>query len=192
MKEAKSNKTLLKLLKKGDLIAFDVIYERYCKRLYGFVLLYIKQEADAEEIVQEIFLKLWESREKIDNSGSFEAYLFTIAYNTTISLLRKKVNEQKYLDHLKSRQNNNRDCTTLDEVHFNQLNERVNSLLNRLTPRQKEIFLLSREKGLTHREIAQKLDLSANTVKNHLVTALNYLKSHIDTALTIPLFLFLL
>jgi RNA polymerase sigma-70 factor (ECF subfamily) len=60
----KSNQDLLKLLRKGDMKAFDTIYERYCSRLYGFVLRYIKQKEDAEEIVQEVFVKIWEAREK--------------------------------------------------------------------------------------------------------------------------------
>ena len=101
MKNSKSNKELLLLLQKGDRVAFYNIYERYCKRLYGFVLRYIKVEADADEIVQEVFVKIWEARGKIDVYSSFESFLFTIAYNATISLLRKRANEKKYLEHLK-------------------------------------------------------------------------------------------
>jgi RNA polymerase sigma-70 factor, ECF subfamily len=66
LKNEKSDTDLLNLLKKGDMRAFDTIYERYCKRMYGFVIRYIKQEEDAEEIVQEVFLKIWESRKRID------------------------------------------------------------------------------------------------------------------------------
>ena len=104
MKTGKSNKELLQLIQKDDRIAFYNLYERYSKRLYGFVLRYIKQESDAEEIVQEVFIKIWESRSKIDVYSSFESFLFTIAYNATISLFRKRVTEKKYLEHLKSLQ----------------------------------------------------------------------------------------
>lgn len=187
MKDIKPNKDLLVLLRKGDMLAFDTIYERYCKRLYGFVLRYIKQEADAEEIVQEVFIKIWEARSRIDVYSSFESFIFTIAYNTTISLLRKRVNEKKYLEHLGSLQQLSNGNEIIDEIQFNQLNEKIQSLLNELTPRQKEIFLLSREEGLTHDEIAKKLNISANTVKNHMVTALSFLKSNIDSKLIINL-----
>ncbi len=187
MKDIKSNKDLLILLKKGDMLAFDTIYERYCKRLYGFVLRYIKQEADAEEIVQEVFIKIWEARSKIDVYSSFESFIFTIAYNTTISLLRKRVNEKKYLEHLGSLQQFDNGNEIIDEIQFNELNEKVQSLLNELSPRQKEIFLLSREEGLTHDEIAKRLNISANTVKNHMVAALSFLKSNIDSKLIINL-----
>lgn len=187
MKVSKSNKDLLLLIQKDDNIAFYNLYERYCRRLHGFVLRYVKQREDAEEIVQEVFVKIWESRNKIDAYSSFESFLFTIAYNTTISLLRKRTNETKYLEHIKSLQQPNNFPDLIDEIYFNELNDKVQSLLNELTPRQKEIFQLSREEGLTHDEIAKKLDISVNTVKKHMGNTLSFLKSQIDSGLTINL-----
>jgi RNA polymerase sigma-70 factor (ECF subfamily) len=187
LKVTKSNSELILLIQKDDRVAFYNIYERYSKRLYGFVLRYIKQKEDAEEIVQEVFVKIWESRNKIDAYASFESFLFTIAYNTTISLLRKRTNEKKYLEHLKSLQQPDNSPDLIDEIHFNELNDRVQALLNELTPRQKEIFQLSREEGLTHDEIAKKLDISVNTVKKHMANTLAFLKSQIDRSLTINL-----
>jgi len=183
----KSNSELLLLVKEGDRVAFYNIYERYCRRLYGFVLRYIKLEEDAEEIVQEVFVKIWENRHKIDAYSSFESFLFTIAYNTTMTLFRKRVNEKKYLEHLKSLQTFEQAPDLLDEIHFNELSRRVEMLLNELTPRQKEIFQLSREKGLTHDEIAQELNISVNTVKKHMANTLAFLKTHIDTSLMVNL-----
>ncbi|MGV8096841.1 MAG: RNA polymerase sigma factor [Mangrovibacterium sp.] len=192
MKNVKTNKELLLLIQRDDRVAFFHIYERYCKRLYGFVLKYVKQKEDAEEIVQEVFVKIWESRNKIDAYSSFESFLFTVAYNATISMLRKKANETKYIEYLKSLQDINNSPDLIDEIHFNELNSRVQSLLNELTPRQKEIFLLSREEGLSHDEIANKLDISVNTVKKHIANTLAFLKSQIDNDLTINLlFIFL-
>jgi RNA polymerase sigma-70 factor (ECF subfamily) len=187
LKVSKSNQELVLLIQKDDRIAFYNLYERYCRRLFGFVLRYIKQREDTEEIVQEVFVKIWESRNKIDAFSSFEAFLFTIAYNTTISLLRKRTNEQKYLEHLKSLQQCGNSPDLIDEIQFNELNDRIQSLLNELTPRQKEIFQLSREEGLSHDEIAKKLDISVNTVKKHMGNTLALLKSQIDSCLTINL-----
>lgn len=148
---------------------------------------YIKLEEDAEEIVQEVFVKIWENRHKIDAYSSFESFLFTIAYNTTMTLFRKRVNEKKYLEYLKSLQTFEQAPDLLDEIHFNELSRRVEMLLNELTPRQKEIFQLSREKGLTHDEIAQELNISVNTVKKHMANTLAFLKTHIDTSLMVNL-----
>lgn len=185
MEVSKSNKDLLLLIQKDDKIAFYNLYERYCKRLFGFVFRYIKQKEDAEEIVQEVFVKIWESRYKIDAYTSFESFLFTVAYNVTISLLRKRTTEKKYLDHINTLQ---RPITTpdlIDDIHFNELNDSVHALLNEITARQKEIFIMSREDGLTHDEIAKKLNISVNTVKKHMANTLAYLKSKLDTGLTI-------
>lgn len=187
MKVVKSNKELLILIREGDMIAFYNIYERYCKRLYGFVLRYIKNEADAEEIVQDVFVKIWEARSKIDVYSSFESFLFTIAYNSTISLFRKRVSEKKYLEYLKLLQHLEKAPDLIDEIQFNDLNSKVQALLNELTQRQKEIFLLSREEGLSHEEIAKKLNISINTVKKHMVNTLAFLKSGLDSSLMVNL-----
>jgi len=188
----KTNSELLLRLKEGNIVAFDSIYEQYCKRLYAFVIRYVKQESDAEEIVQEVFIKIWENRGKIDVYSSFESYLFTITYNSAISLLRKRVHEKKYLEHVKSLQEVNVASELTDDLYFKELNSKLQSLLLELTPRQREIFLLSREEGLTHDEIAKKLGISANTVKNHIVSVLNFLKSNIDNTIIInALFVYL-
>jgi RNA polymerase sigma-70 factor (ECF subfamily) len=192
LKNAKSNKELVKLLKKGDLVAFDTIYNKYSHKIYEFVLRYLKQDEDAEEIVQEVFIKIWESKSKIDIHLSFESFLFTIAYNTSISLLRKRVSETKSREYLRSLQQINTTDDAIEEIKFKELNDKLESLVNKLTPRKKEIYLLSRVDGFTHKEIAHKLNISENTVKNHIVTTLKFLKSHIDSSLAVNLlFLYL-
>ncbi len=185
MESTNSNTELIKLLKKGDMKAFDIIYKKYSRRLYGFIFRYVKQEADTEEIVQEVFIKIWKSRDKLDIYSSFESFLFTISHNATVNLLKKRATEQKYLEHVKSLQHVNETYELTDEIHYNELKQKFHGLLNELTPRQKEIFELSREEGLSHKEIAEKLGISTNTVKNHLVTTLTFLKSKLDNGFII-------
>lgn len=183
MKTQKSNKELLVLLQNDNSLAFYQIYERYCKRLYGFVLRYIKQPEDAEGIVQEVFIKVWEHRKKIDISCCFESFLFTITYNTTISLLRKRLSEKKYLEKLKTIQQIELAPDVVDEISYQEINEKVEVLLNKVTPRQKEVFLLSRMEGLSHKEIADKLGISLNTVKKHVSNTLAFLRSQMDSGM---------
>ena len=166
-------------------MAFDALYNYYAHKLHEFVLRFLKQEADAEEIVQEVFIKIWESRGKIDIYQSFEAFLFTIAYNTSMSLLRKRLSETKSREYLKSLQSVGYVENGIEELQYKELNQQVQDLLKNLTPRQREIYFLSREEGLTHKEIAEKLHISENTVKNHLVNTLKYIKSHIDSSLAV-------
>jgi RNA polymerase sigma-70 factor (ECF subfamily) len=165
--------------------AFDIIYKKYSRRLYGFVFRYVKQEADTEEIVQEVFVKIWKSREKLNIYSSFESFLFTIAHNATVNLLKKRATEQKYVEHVKSLQNIDEAYELTDEIHYKELKQKYQGLLNELSPRQKEIFQLSREEGLSHKEIAEKLGISVHTVKNHLVTTLSFLRSKLDNGLLI-------
>ena len=167
--------------------AFDAIYNRYCHKLHEFVLTFLKQEEDAQEIVQEVFIKIWNSRGKIDIYASFESFLFTIAYNDTMSLLRKRVNETKSREYLKSLQQIDSTEKVVDELQFKELKQKIQSILIHLTPRQKEIYHLSREEGLTHKEIAQKLNISESTVNNHLVTTLKFLKFHINNSFAISI-----
>ncbi len=179
MKSNKSNTELLQLIREDNMVAFYNLYERYSKRLFGFVLKYLKQESDAEEIVQEVFIKIWENRASIDIFSSFESFLFTIAYNKTISLFRQRTTENKYLEHLKSIQQVDEEPVIIDEIYYTELKDKIQSLLDELSPRQKEIFQLSREQGLTHQEIAAKLNISVNTVKKHMVNTLAFLKLNI-------------
>jgi len=188
VKSSKTNRELLLLLRNGDHVAFYNIYERYCKKLYSFVLRYIKQKSDAEEIVQEVFVKIWEARNRIDVYSSFDSFLFTIAYNSTMSVFRRRITEQKYVEYLKSLQQVENSPDFTDDIHFREINEKVQKLLNNLTPRQKEIYLLSRMEGLTHEEIAEKLGISALTVKKHIANTLSFLKSHIEPGTMFHLF----
>ena len=185
MKGTKSNTELVKLMKKGDLKAFDIIFKKYSRRLYVFVFRYVKQEADAEEIVQEVFIKIWKSRDKINVYTSFESFLFTIAHNATVNLLKKRAIEQKYVEHVKSIQYIEESYELTDEIHYKELKQKFQGVFNELSPRQKEIFQLSREDGLSNKEIAEKLGISVQTVKNHLVTTLSFLKSKLNNGMLI-------
>ncbi len=192
MKKTKAIRDLLLLLKKGDMAAFDSIFNRYFNRLHRFVIRYVKSEEDADDIVQEVFIKIWELRMKIDVYSSFDSFLYTIAYNTTISILRKRVTEKKAYEYLKSVQQIKTTNNVIDELHYKQIKGEFDLITNKLTPRQREIFILSREEGLSYKEIAHKLNISSNTVKNHLVSAVKFIKSNMNNRLeSSVLFIFL-
>ena len=174
------NEVTIEGVKNGDMAAFDLVYRAYSKRLYRFVYGIIKTEIDAEEIVQEVFVKIWESHEKIDNFALFDSYLFTIAYNSTISLIRKKLSEKKYIQYIKSLQIPPQQKSAEINSDFEILSEKVNGLIRKLPPRQKEVFMLHRENELTYRQIAEKLDISVNTVENHMSKALKFLRNNLN------------
>ncbi len=174
-------------LKNGDMLAFDVLYQHYSHKLFSFVLKILKNEADAEEIVQEVFVKLWESRLHINDSKLPDSFIFTIAYNHSIDLIRKRINNKKYLEHLRYLSVIHAAPASVNEFEFEELNNLVKTVIADLPERQKEIYLLHREEGLSYSEIANQLGISKNTVENHMVRALKYLRQHLDNTLLINL-----
>jgi len=162
-------------------MAFDRVYELYSHKLYSFVFKILKNEAEADDIVQEVFVKIWESRHKLDDHKLLNSYIFTIAYNNSIDLIRKRINSNKYLEHLKNSSVIYSTPNSIGELEFNELSTQVEKLIANLPERQKQVYRLHKEKGLTYPEIAEHMGISKNTVENHMVKALKYLRSNIRT-----------
>ncbi len=168
-------------LKNADEEAFRQLFERYVKRVYQFVYNHIKDKTEAEDITQNVFIRIWEKREIIDPARSFEGFIFTIAYRLLIDHYRS--NARRYstdpVDRL--------DETTLqssmhsdDLVQHHQLESLYQKALLALPPKRKEIFLLSRHNGLSNREIAEKMGISVKTVENQMTAALGFLRDFFD------------
>lgn len=186
-KPGKENITqeLLTQLKNGDMLAFDRIYELYSHKLFSFVLKILKNEAEADDIVQEVFVKIWESRDKLGDHKLLNSYIFTIAYNNSIDLIRKRINNNKYLEHLRNSSIIQTTPSSISEIEFNELNIQIEKLIANLPDRQRQVYLLHRENGLTYPEIAKQLGISKNTVENHMVKALKYLRLNMDNSLLV-------
>ena len=187
LKLSKDNITqeLLTRLKNGDILAFDQVYELYSHKLFSFVFKILKNEAEVDDIVQEVFVKIWESRNKLEDYKLLNSYIFTIAYNNSIDLIRKRISNNKYLEHLKYSASINFTPTIISQIEYNELNNQVQKLIANLPDRQKQVYLLHREEGLTYPEIAEQLGISKNTVENHMVKALKYLRQNLDNSLLI-------
>ena len=187
LKPGKDNITqeLLTRLKNGDMLAFDQVYELYSHKLFSFIFKILKNEAEADDIVQEVFVKIWESRDNLSDYKLLNSYIFTIAYNNSIDLIRKRINNNKYLEHLKNSSVIQITPSVISEVEFNELNSQVEKLISNLPERQKQVYLLHREQGLTNPEIAEQLGISKNTVENHMVKALKYLRQNIGNSLLV-------
>ena len=178
---------LLTRLKNGYMLAFDRVYELYSHKLFSFVSRILKNEAEADDIVQEVFVKIWESRDKLDDHKLLNSYIFTIAYNNSIDLIRKRISNNKYLEHLKNSSVINFTPTIISQIEFDELNNQAEKLIAKLPERQKQVFLLHKKEGLTYPEIAGQLGISKNTVENHMAKALKYLREHMDNSMMINL-----
>ncbi len=170
-----SDQELVKEIKAGNMLAFDALYKKYCISLYKFVFSIIKSSDEAENIIQEVFLNLWLNRNNILKEESVKYYIFTIAYNSTISIIRKKIKESQFIEDLKNIQIHTQ-VSVESEIEYNELNEKLNEIINELPERQKEVFLLHKSEGLKYSEIAEKLNISVNTVENHMSRALKTIR----------------
>ncbi len=184
-------KKIIKNFKEGDAAAFDAIYHQYNKKLYHFAFGLLKDQDIAGEVVQEVFVNLWEKRSQVDISLNFENYIFTITYNSIRKYFRKKLIEVKVKDYLLNNSHeiiDNADNTVI----YNELLEIANKTIERLPPKRKIVYKLSRQEGLKINEIASELNITVRTAENHLFKALKYLKEELaDISLLTFLFFYL-
>lgn len=180
-------------LRRGDIVSFEYLYNCWSGKLYNFVMRISRNDIYlAEEIVQSVFIKVWENREQIETDKSFGAYICTIAKNQLVNVYQHRMLESLYQTKIKTSEPI--ENTTEKEVDYHLLEEYIDSLIEQLPPARREIFILSRRKLLTNKEIAAKLNLSENTVESQLTKAIAFLRSKIDRhyGLSIPLLLSLL
>lgn len=173
------DKDLISRFKGGDMAAFQKIYDTFCKPLYRFALSYMKDSFDAEEIVQDVFLKLWEKRDEVDEQKSFKSFLYRITVNKIFNELKHRVVKRKYDQHLLNIDQVT-DETPESTIQFQELNKKLEHLLSKLPEQQRTIFIMSRWQGLSNAEIAQNLCLSARTVENQIYRAAKFIKLHLN------------
>jgi RNA polymerase sigma-70 factor (ECF subfamily) len=175
-------------LQKGDVEAFDLIYEKYSGRLYLFSLKYLRSTAEAEELVQSVFLKVWENHTSLNKELSFKSYLFTIAYNDICKLYRKRNYHLRFIagtlsDNLQDSMDGE---SSLD---YKSVLELVYQIVDLLPAKQRIIFLKSRQEGKSTKEIAEEVGLTPGTVDNYISGALKFIRSRLGKeSLTVLLF----
>lgn len=155
---------LIHSLKLGSTIAFDRIYQMYAKRLYAYSLQFTKSAEDAEEIVQDVFTKLWINREGIKQEDSLKSLLFTIAKHLLINAFRSKVNQQIYEDYVEYANELSTNDTT-NRIEYNEFLKAVEQNIATLPNTQQKVIKLSRFEHLSNKEIAERMQLSEQTVK---------------------------
>ena len=167
---------LVEKLRKGDIESFDLLYDRYAARLYYFGMKYLKSEEETEEIVQTVFLKVWEYHKNLRKESSFKSYLFTIAYNDICKVFRKKYYHQKYVSDILN-ENPNPYVEIEKGVQCKSVLERIQEIIEKLPERQRVIFRKSREEGKSSREIADEVGLSPGTVDNYISQSMKFIIS---------------
>ncbi|MBS0027679.1 RNA polymerase sigma factor [Chitinophaga sp. 22321] len=173
-------KQLLTLLIKSDEPAFNELYKVYSKPLYLRILRMVKNQDDAQELLQELFIKLWNKRETIDIEKSFQSYLYTIAQNLVFNHFRKIANDQSLVKSLLI----NATEYYLDRIDSSENNEIARVLhqaIDQLPPQGKKIFQLCKLSGKSYEEVADILGISIATVNSHMTKSLQSIRKYVIT-----------
>lgn len=170
-----NERELILRLQQGDPKAFTELYEIYVKRLYAFSLHIVKSPELAEDAVHDVFVKIWENRNKIDPDRSFQSYLFTVTRNHLLNIIKRSQLElsfrEKIMTHAEPFQN-----ITEEGYQFKESNNNLRQAITHLPDRRKLIFELCHNEGLTYKQVAEKLGISDSTVNSQMVKALKSIK----------------
>lgn len=175
---AYEEKLLLKEVSEGNEKAFRTLYDAYFNHLSAYIFKLCKSETATEEIVQDIFVKIWVNRASLRLMDTPEAYIFSMARNKTIDYLRRLSKESNLINVLEQQLSaSNNDVEAKLDVE--ELRLLIEEALNQLSIQKRKIFQLSRNEGLSHDEIAAVMHLSKSTVKNHLSETLQHVREHL-------------
>ncbi|WP_235114272.1 RNA polymerase sigma-70 factor [Cyclobacterium qasimii] len=179
---------LLISLKQGDMAAFDELYFRYAKKLMAFSLTFLADQQLAEEAVQEVFVRVWERRKKLDETKSFKSYLFQAVKFYMYNYIRDRKKDCS-LDDLSV------DCLVAsnnqeDDLTYSEMEGMVMELIEKLPKVQKEVFKLNKLKGMNSDQIAHQMNLSKRTIEHHIYLASKSLKKNLLHNPTLNLIIF--
>lgn len=182
---------LLLLLQKGDESAFNEIYKAYSKPLYLRILRLVKNQDTADELLQEVFIRLWDSRSKIDPGKSFRAYLYTIAQNLVYNYFRKLANEQSAL-HTLMLQHPQHYLNVQQLMEHKEAGKLLQQAIEQLTPQRRQVFQLCKGEGKSYEEVSRIMGISVATVNSHMTQALRFLKNYLPDHMELAVWLVVL
>jgi len=173
---------LLNLLKNGDHRAFEQLFERYAQKVFVFSLTYLKDEDEAQEVVQEVFLKIWLNRTNLKTDTSFQSYLFTIAFNLIRKSFNRKARNDQYMLEVIDTLDAGQDVVDY-ETNYGLITEKLEQFIGKMPEKRKMIFILRKKQGRSVREIAEEMGISVKTVENQITEAMKYLKTRFEEEL---------
>ena len=177
MNEASSERDLVLALQRGDEEAFETIYGLYSQRLFGRLLKLVKTEAQAQEILQDVFIKLWQYRHSLDPEKSFRSFLFKIAENKVYDFFRKAARDKVMEANLISLSTTN--YINIEEYTRAEENLRLlYKAIESLPPQRQQVFRLCKLEGRSYKEVSELLSISLSTISDHIVKAAKAIKEY--------------
>ena len=182
---------VLQKLAGNDKKALEELFNYYYPRLYNFSKSFLKLEEGIDDILQDVFIKIWNNRTTIHNSATFNPFIFTITRNLLLNELRKRLNNQKLKDKVQKLAVAE-EFNTFEKIEYSELREIVDEIIQKLPDKQKQVFILSRNQGLSYKEISEKLNISVKTVEYHIAQSTSSIKSKLKQLGVISLLYFYL
>lgn len=187
MERGVTEKILLNRLAEGDQAAFRTLYDQHRDKLFYYVLKITGSRQIAEDLLQEVFVKLWLDRAVMGEVRSFSAWMFRMIRNKTINVLRRQAHESQILAAITVQQQEG-DNNTADTLRFNETQKVLQEAIGQLPPQQQLVYRLQREHGLKNEEIALHLNISPLTVKKHIAQAARSIRGMMQQYSTVSLF----
>ena len=186
-----SDLELLQLLAEGNEKAFKTLFDTYRNRLFYYISSFIKSEQVAEELVMDVFMKIWTGRELAAQINNFDAFLFRIAHNKSIDFLRSAAKDSRLKEllweEIQVASGEQADTSLL----IKEYEEKSREAISLLSPQRKKVYNLSREQDLAHDQIAEQLSISKATVNNHIVEARRFIRSYLSKNLDLTMIVFM-
>jgi len=172
-----SEKEILAQVAEGHEKAFKLLFDTYHRKLFNYISTIIKSSEISEELVMDVFLKIWQGKEMVTQIENFDAFLFRVARNKSIDFLRSVAKDPKFRDlmwnEIESISGNRADTSLLNKEFELKLREAISLL----SPQRRKVYQLSRDENMNHNQIAVLLGLSRNTVNNHIVEAQRFIRT---------------
>lgn len=170
----RTDEDLLALIKNGHEHAWELVYRKYWQQLYGSALAVLKDQQMCEDIIQDIFMKLWSDRDRLQIKVSIPAYLQTCVRHEVYRKLRSGRVTEDIFDAVYEKIVAELDC---NDIEYKEMNSQINTIVERLPEKCRLVYRLSREEYLSNKQISEKLNISIKTVENHMTKALCFLKT---------------
>ena len=174
-----TEKELLAQIAEGDEKAFRTLFSDYYEQLFHYIFGFIKSRQIAEELVMDVFLKIWLGRDIISQIEKFDAFLFRVAHNKSIDFLRSAARDPKFQDLLWDQIQLSNNIEADSSIITREYETKLREAVSRLSPQRKKVYQLSREQDMTHDQIATHLKLSKHTVNNHIVEAQRFIRTYL-------------
>ena len=189
LKALDNEKELLSSIAQGNQNSYQIIFNHYWDQIYSTAFAFTKSAELSKDLAQDVFVKIWITREKLSEVNRFESFLYITARNLILDMLRKKIfteENEEYLKKYFEESSHNPDR----KLEFKEFEEKIHQAINQLPPQQQTAFRLSRFNGLSHEEIARQMGVSKQTVKSYIVRAIVNLRQFIKEQPGISFILF--